>query len=908
MASTPLYKFLKNSGTSFYAFPGAAEDISAAYQNSNYKMYFSKFALLNFPKRNLTAGTMSNKIYFDFDNSFQKSINATPPGSFSDSIIESLRNYVANQEVVIRESRLNNTKYYYDTNALETPTEKVFFKWCKKLGLMDFEPATPDDEYFSNLADFQRNNINDDEYFPEYLWKEREVIPWNTFSYYESGVAGYAGYLEIEFLGNTNFRVGDKIKIYNVSNSTIYQNGFYNTELLNSQYFEGVQTDILYITPAGATQGQKIVVDINTNIGQEFETTGQAELVYNRLVQYIGEVSGVSNVQEANRNYTEVFAHIPDHVGQTPDILFRTLVDVNYKPNLTFPILPSQYQPEILGAELFSSPIVSSPQNYPGSYFAQFDTPDFTYETETGDSLRRSGAYFGVSGDINNPIVNGSLIDGISLDFNTSHYVKMNIFNRVLTNFDQFNALEINNEPPTDFEFNAILWYYTVQKQDANGNQIIKTNLYGISFLDHPDNNPIDEEIGLRFPIYKKLVSNGQQDGTSYAFSLNLNFNILNDNPQQTYNPEAINSLFGMNLFNQAMARLAATNDNFLNIIAEQGRVRDEILNLKQLLYTQTDINTINAKIGNLENLLRLYSTNQIQSSTSISVTTQGSPASIQLFNIEPFYDTINSIKTTSLYTIDGIIPLNINVPQNKTFLLIVENNDEVDVTLPNNDNLTIVIDRDLDFKQTMEIMVIGSEFASQNKKLDIFINSTVPSVTGGNATTTTEVLLIGDIDLPVYYNTTYQLPNPAFLWKDFNFNIDFSQTIQYTIGDILEVPFQGNSSILNNSLKPGDVIQLNNFYVGTSSVYDFSGQYRIDSLGGVTSSYVYFDVSTNPDLVAYGASSSLPLYIHGTASTLLSNNPYFSLNKGKRIKVTRISSSNVGLSQKYHIDVEDIK
>lgn len=908
MASTPLYKFLKNSGTSFYAFPGAAEDISAAYQNSNYKMYFSKFALLNFSKRNLTAGTMSNKIYFDFDNSFQKSINATPPGSFSDSIIESLRNYVANQEVVIRESRLNNTKYYYDTNALETPTEKVFFKWCKKLGLMDFEPATPDDEYFSNLADFQRNNINDDEYFPEYLWKEREVIPWNTFSYYESGVAGYAGYLEIEFLGNTNFRVGDKIKIYNVSNSTIYQNGFYNNELLNSQYFEGVQTDILYITPAGATQGQKIVVDINTNIGQEFETTGQAELVYNRLVQYIGEVSGVSNVQEANRNYTEVFAHIPDHVGQTPDILFRTMVDVNYKPNLTFPILPSQYQPEILGAELFSSPIVSSPQNYPGSYFAQFDTPDFTYETETGDSLRRSGAYFGVSGDINNPIVNGSLIDGISLDFNTSHYVKMNIFNRVLTNFDQFNALEINNEPPTDFEFNAILWYYTVQKQDANGNQIIKTNLYGISFLDHPDNNPIDEEIGLRFPIYKKLVSNGQQDGTSYAFSLNLNFNILNDNPQQTYNPEAINSLFGMNLFNQAMARLAATNDNFLNIIAEQGRVRDEILNLKQLLYTQTDINTINAKIGNLENLLRLYSTNQIQSSTSISVTTQGSPASIQLFNIEPFYDTINSIKTTSLYTIDGIIPLNINVPQNKTFLLIVENNDEVDVTLPNNDNLTIVIDRDLDFKQTMEIMVIGSEFASQNKKLDIFINSTVPSVTGGNATTTTEVLLIGDIDLPVYYNTTYQLPNPAFLWKDFNFNIDFSQTIQYTIGDILEVPFQGNSSILNNSLKPGDVIQLNNFYVGTSSVYDFSGQYRIDSLGGVTSSYVYFDVSTNPDLVAYGASSSLPLYIHGTASTLLSNNPYFSLNKGKRIKVTRISSSNVGLSQKYHIDVEDIK
>jgi hypothetical protein len=36
---TPLYKTLKQNGTSFYAFPGAAEDISAAYQNSNYRMY-----------------------------------------------------------------------------------------------------------------------------------------------------------------------------------------------------------------------------------------------------------------------------------------------------------------------------------------------------------------------------------------------------------------------------------------------------------------------------------------------------------------------------------------------------------------------------------------------------------------------------------------------------------------------------------------------------------------------------------------------------------------------------------------------------------------------------------------------------------------------------------------------------
>lgn len=912
MASTPLYKFLKSNGTSFYAFPGAAEDISAAYQNSNYKMYFSKFVLLNFPKQNLVAGTMSNKIVFDFDNSFQKSINYTPPPSFNEQLVESLRNYVANQEVVIRESRLNNTKYYYDTNALETPTEKIFFKWAKKLNLIDFEPAIPEDEYFSNLAEFQRNNINDDAYFPEYLWKEREIIEWDAISFTQTGQPGYDQKLEVEFAGTTNFKVGDKVNIFNVSNSSIYNDNTYNNSiypLIDSQYETGVNTNVLFIIPTGATQGQRIILDIDTAMSKEYETTGQIKLVYDRFVQYIGEITGISNVQEANRNYTEVQAQIPDHVGATPDILFRTNFDVNYKPNLTFPILPSQYQPEILGAELFTSPIVNTPYNYPGSYFAQFDTLDFTYETATGDTLRRSGDYFGVSGDINNPLVDTSNLDGLGIDFNTSHYVKMNIYNKVLTNFDQFNALEVNNQPPSDFEYNAILWYYTVQKTDLTGVVTTKTNLYGISFLDNPDNNPVDEEIGIRFPVYKKMVSNGLQDGTSYAYSLNLNFNIVNDNPQQAYNPEAINSLFSMNLFNQAMSRLSSTNDSFMNILSEQGELKDQLNYLQQLLYTQTDIATINQKISNLENLLRLYSTNQIVSTDSIDVVTNpGTPVSISLYNRETSYTTINNINTTDLYNSTGIIPLNLAVPENKNFLLNVVNNDAVALSLPNNDRLTIVLDSDLAYKQSVDIMISGNQLASQNKKLDIYINTTVPSVTTPNSNTTTEALLIGNIDLPVYYNTVNSLPNSAYLWSDFKFEIDFSQTIQYTIGNILEVPLTGNTLILNNSIKPGDTLKLNNFFVGTASVFNFSGQYKVDSVAGLTSSYIRLNADSNPDLVAYGSSASLPFYIHGTSSTLLSNTPYFSLNKGKKIKITRINSSDVSISEKYQIDVQDIK
>jgi hypothetical protein len=894
MASTPLYKALKSNGTSFYAFPGASEDISAAYQNSNYKMYFSKYVLLNLPKQNTVpgSGSASKHVYFDFDNSFKRSNAATPTTNYSEAMIESLRNYVANQEVVIRESRLNNTKYYYDTNALETTTEKIFFKWCKKLGIIDFEPAVPEDEYFSSLSEFQSRSTSDDEYFPEFLWKERSVVSYGGIGFNDSNT--FNGFLEITFEGTTNFRVGDLVNIYGVEDLTILNQ-------LNPEGYDsntGLNTKVLGITPATATEGQKITFDVvYTASASSSAPLGYVEIVYDRLIQYVGEVNGISNVQEANRSYTEVYAHIPDHTGQTPDILFRTLIDKNYGPNLSFPILPSQYQPEIMGAELFNSPIVSTPQNYPGSYLGQFDTLDFTYETETGDFARRSGNYFGVSGDINNPVVDGSKLDGVTLDFNINHYVKMNLPRRSLTNFDQFNAQQTNNQPPVDFEFNAIMWYYTVENSSGES----KTNLYGISFLDHPDNNPVDEEIGLRFPSYKKLVSNGNQDGTSYAFSLNLNFNIINENPIDTYNPEAINSLFSMNLFNDAMKKLSSINDSFLNIISEQISVNDEISNIKSLLYTQTDINVLNTKIKNLENLLRLYSTNQIVSSETIAVNTvPGTPPLVSLNSIETTYSNTDVYNTSQLYNAQGIIPLNLAVTQNRSFMIKIVNNDSVDIDLPNNDKLTIVFDRDLYLRQSVDVIIDSDQFSTQNKKLDIYMRSEFST-----STNPVEVLLIGGIDLPVYYNSTTQLQNSSYIWNDFKFNIDFNQSINLVTGNKLEVPFSENTYLINNSIKPGDTLKMNNFFVGTSSVYNFSGQYVVDSLMGSTSSYVTFDVSSNVDLVAYGASASLPLQIHGTSSSMLSNLPYFSLNKGRKIKITRISNSDI-LSERYHIQVDD--
>ena len=905
--TTPLYKKLKENGTSFFCFPGSAEDISAAYQNDNYRMYFSKYVLLNFPKQQTNiGGTQAVPTYFDFATF--STIAPVASISYQDQVIESLRNYVANNEVTLRESRLNNTEYYYDTRALETTSEKIFWKWCKKLNLIDYEPAIPTDEYFSNLTEFQRVDLTDDSYFPEYLWKEKEPVEISV-SNYDTNITTFVGNLQLELNQITSISKGDVIELYDFSDLGPLTGAIWNGSLTWLGTASMSVLDVFEI--AGI---QYVVVDFIYSGGPFIETSGKVKVIYNKLIQYIGEVTGVSNVQEANRAYTEVYAHVPDHTGQTPDILFRTIADINYKPGMIFPIIPSQYQPEIIGAELFSSPIVSNPTQYPGSYYGQFDTIDFTYECESGDTLRRSGKYYGVSGDINAPVVNGSTLDGVTVDFNTTHYAKMNINDREVATFDEFNALEVNNMPPIDFEFNAILWYYTVE--DLNGNR--RTNLYGISFLDNPDNNPKPDEIGIRFPVYKKLVTNGNQDGTSYAFGLNLNFNIIHDNPQEAYNPEAINSLFSMNLFNEAMRRLGNINESFSNILAEQTNLKTELLNIKQLLYSQTDLNTINSKISNLEQLLQSYASMQLVSSDTIQVETlDSSPAQLRLNSIDAQYYKIETFNTSDMYNVNGAIPINISPPTNKDFLVHIINNDQVDITLPNSDKLSLLVTTDLSYKQTMNLLISGSNLSTQNKKLDVFITTvnliTTTATSSGNTITEetltppVETLLIGDIDLPVFYNTSTTQPNSASTWKGFNFDINFNSDIQLLAGNLLQFNLNSNDLLVSNSVKVGDSVVLNNLFIGTVSTFDFSGQYKVDSVVGAT---VSLNVSNNANFVAY-ASNSYPLVIHqpSTSTSILSNGPYLSLNKGYFIRITRISEDdNVLIPQKYFVDVRELQ
>jgi hypothetical protein len=223
--------------------------------------------------------------------------------------------------------------------------------------------------------------------------------------------------------------------------------------------------------------------------------------------------------------------------------------------------------------------------------------------------------------------------------------------------------------------------------------------------------------------------------------------------------------------------------------------------------------------------------------------------------------------------------------------------------------NLQVLITRDLVLGQKLDIVIDSEDISTQNKKLDIYINTVNPiGATSNGVTPPVQTLLIGNVDLPVLFNSVTGQPNSAATNKNFNFNIDTDFNMTVLVGDRLEMTLKENTLLISNTIEQGDVVVLEDFFVGTQSQFDFSGQYTIESISGQT---IVLDTSINQDFADW-VSGNTPLVIHGPQQTpavsLLSNSPGFGLNRGYVISLTRVSSEdNVNVTDKYLIDIRDM-
>jgi len=831
MASCPLYKRFRDRGTTFITFPSASNDINTySFQD----LYVSKFVLLNIPKSDSDTGgkvlNFAKTDVLDADNGinlYNFDPNSSYPVNYSDQLIESIRNYIANQDACFRETRVSVNKDFYNPLEGRTPSEEIFWKWCRLHNIIDLEPAEHKIDWDKNMSDFDNPNastiINTD-YFRKYLWKEREVRT------YSCTVEEYSTYVDVTINEYTKFKIGDNILF---SGTTV------PTEL--SGVINKV-SDIEFPTD------QSILTVLTTGYSETW--TGYCYLDYHKLVQYVGEIQATSRVKSSQQTFIEFTAQIPAHAGQTPTVLFETNQNTNYYPGLEIPILDEQIEDEIIGSENLSSPIRTDPNDYPGSYFGYYDTVDKTYRLSDGDSMRYSGDYYGVL-KVNNvglsaddafefltDFDSGS-IDGTCVDFNIGHYYRAQQAGSSVSNFDEFNTISINGNPPEDFDFNAILWYYTIKD---NSTDKTYTNLYGIEFLDNPDNDFGTDNDRL-ITLTKKLVTNSTQDGYSYIYNLNLNFQVDNDMLPLRYDPTAIYDIFGFDLYNKVLSDYVLLTSQFQTIISEFLNLNDRMNKLESLLYSQTDINDIKRRLLNMEDLLKMYETNQFVDSDTVKIDidyTKNYPAlSFNAVNVD--YSEIYNLYTTDIanYNIahsgqTGLttsISQMITVPNTGKFLVNIFNNMVVD-----NYGLVLEIslDKDLAFKQSVDF-ILRPDIALYSNKININV-----MFSDGSANAAVETLLVGPTDTPVDISS-YVATNPTGSTFSNSYYMKLSTfvdrlTTGATYGGPSPVTVTGTTIDLKEDLfYVNDWIYIEDLYIQSGTTYtDYSGLYQIIHLVGI--------------------------------------------------------------------------
>ena len=339
---------------------------------------------------------------------------------------------------------------------------------------------------------------------------------------------------------------------------------------------------------------------------------------YRKVVQYVGDIDIVNNVDKAGEAYTELYINVPTEVGGTPTILFDSISDENYQPSLRIQgkdefILgrnASTIQPQGLSINAFydydqpllganSGGYTDSNANWmneptPPTSLDSYFTEPISFTSPISVDIQK------YPGDYNNPVgFNGSAyvrsqLDGISVDFTPNDYEQI-ITDPTIATIPQFNGTDL----ASTFEFNAVLVYYDLVDTSNTANTV--TNLYGILLVDNITPTT-DGGYIQRYPKYKPNKVTGQ-NGNSYGFKINLRFDaspgtagidtIVND-----YNT------FSMQLFSEATAQLQESAKIFQTQQLEISELDQKVQSLENQITNVYDVTSLQAQLNSVQRQL----------------------------------------------------------------------------------------------------------------------------------------------------------------------------------------------------------------------------------------------------------------------------------------------------------------
>ena len=351
---------------------------------------------------------------------------------------------------------------------------------------------------------------------------------------------------------------------------------------------------------------------------------------YSKVVQYIGEIDIVNSYKGKENSYSELYLHVPNNAGSTPYILFNSVEDANYRPNMTIthtPELPEDREtivgrhytdvhPQGLSLNAFydldDSTVTLEQAAYGGSTYTTQNWfqgtlnnsyyTDGTYNTQltawkyntaVNKKIKKTKVTSGVSTTIS---YTRSTLDGVCIDFKLSDYLVAT--QNAVTSFSALNDINVQNK---NFDFNTVLVYYDVI--DPVTKVLKAKNLYGVLFLNKIQSNGLEFEIP-RLTKYKPDPLS-KINGNSYAFKLNVKFDTsIEDVAIEPVKNINANAGFSLDLFVDLMNRFQTIAVNQEDRLAKYAALQTDWEKAKASLLTTSKTSDIEARLSSLEKAL----------------------------------------------------------------------------------------------------------------------------------------------------------------------------------------------------------------------------------------------------------------------------------------------------------------
>lgn len=484
-------------------------------------------------------------------------------------------------------------------------------------------------------------------------------------------------------------------------------------------------------------------------------TNSMAGDIYSQVINFIGEIDIQGDLQSNYGSKQQVYFYIPSHVGSTPKVLFKNVIDDNYHPAMIIRQQDNTNIEFIQGSDSNDNPspaglsvaafydldVAAGSLAYTvntvtqNSWFDQFYDPAFinSYLTDadaddvTDDLITRENL------DTTNHIEwLRSRLDCVQIDFDPSNY-KAFEDDGTLKSFMDYNT----SNGAKSFGFNAIAMYYDVIENGV----VLATNLYGITFIG--DLSPVSGSGSTFKSLYKQKPDTILGiSGNGYGLILNL-VRDGNNNIDNTVVNVSINdyNTFSMQLFTQAMLQMGALTQNFERVLLQNNDIQKRFLELEGLLVNSTDRVEILGAISDIRTQLGDVGTN-----TQLTAL------------VNKLYDTMNQIllgKTSvPIDLLFNIIGLNGIEAKQDTQNSILYIDDKKEKYLSN-----FIINLDIDSDQSIEsinnfqLVPKNSIFIHRNDAIDKVLFQHIyiridESVTGWATNQSIEFFIDDDIDL----------------------------------------------------------------------------------------------------------------------------------------------------------------